>query len=81
MLERMPRSADEAIHRLLEGAPDLAADARRGPGGAAEVFGLVGPRPMSASVGPRAVGTTLALVGALPHEPLTGELPDRWCAA
>jgi hypothetical protein len=76
MLERMRRSADEAIHRLLDAAPDLAADARRGSGRAAEVLGLGDPHSMSASMGPLIVGTTFALVGALPEEPLTGQLPD-----
>jgi hypothetical protein len=77
MLERVRRSADEAIHRLLDAAPDLAADARCGSGGAAEVLGLGEPHSMSASMGPLIVGTTFALVGALPEEPLTGELPHQ----
>ena len=34
------------------------------------------PRSMSPSMGPLIVGTTFALVQALPEEPLTGELPD-----
>ena len=34
------------------------------------------PRAMSPSLGPLIVGTTFALVRALPEEPLTGELPD-----
>ena len=76
MLERMRRSADEAIHRLLDSAPDLAADSRRGSGGAAEVLVLGDPHSMSASMGPLIVGSTFALVGALPEEPLTGQLPD-----
>lgn len=77
MLERVRRSADEAIHRLLDAAPDLAADARYGSGGAAEMLGLGEPHSMSASMGPLIVGTTFALVGALPEEPLTGELPHQ----
>ena len=76
MLERMRRSADEAIHRLLDSAPHLAADSRRGSGGAAEVLVLGDPHSMSASMGPLIVGSTFALVGALPEEPLTGQLPD-----
>ena len=78
MLERVRRCADGAIHRLLDASPDLSAEAgiAAGSGPAAEVLGLGDPRAMSPSMGPLIVGTTFALVGALPEEPLTGELPD-----
>jgi hypothetical protein len=76
MLQRVRRSADESIHRLLNGLSDrsgevvLAGGARR----AGEVFGLGDPRPTSASLGPLIVGTTFALVRALPTGPLNCEL-------
>ena len=73
MLQRVRRSTDEAIHRLLEGSPDLANEAASGA--AAEMLGLIDPRASSPSMGPLLVGTTFALVGALPEEPLNGELP------
>ena len=78
MLERVRRSADGAIHRLLDASPDVSAEAGlvAGSGPAAEVLGLGDPRSMSSSMGPLIVGTTFALVRALPEEPLTGELPD-----
>jgi hypothetical protein len=71
MLRRVRRCADVAIQRLLDAAPDLAV----GSGPATEVFGLHAPCSMSPSMGPLIVGTTFALVRALPEEPLTGELP------
>ena len=78
MLERVRRAADGAIQRLLDGSPDLAAETDRavGSGPAAKVLSLGDPRSMSPSMGPLIVGTTFALVQALPEEPLTGELPD-----
>lgn len=72
MLERVRRCADGAIHRLLDASPDLAAGSSQD----AEVLGLGDPRSMSPSMGPLIVGTTFALVRALPEGPLTGELPD-----
>jgi len=78
MLERVRRAADGAIQRLLDASPDLAAATGRavGSGPAAKVLSLGDPRSMSPSMGPLIVGTTFALVQALPEEPLTGELPD-----
>ncbi|MET0756669.1 MAG: hypothetical protein ABWY39_01430 [Mycobacterium sp.] len=78
MLERVRRCADGAIHRLLDASRDLCGEAgiAAGSGPAAEVLGLGDPRAMSPSLGPLIVGTTFALVRALPEEPLTGELPD-----
>jgi hypothetical protein len=78
MLERVRRAADGAIQRLLDASPDLAAEAgpAAGSGSASEVLSLGDPRSMSPSMGPLIVGTTFALVRALPEEPLTGELPD-----
>jgi hypothetical protein len=71
MLERVRRFADGAIHRLLEASTDFAAGS--GPG--TKVFGLGVHDSMSSSLAPLIVGTTFALVRALPEEPLTGELP------
>ena len=78
MLERVRRSADGAIHRLLDASPDSFAEAglATGSGPAADVLDLGDPRSMSPSMGPLIVGATFALVGALPEEPLTGELPE-----
>ena len=77
MLERVRRSADGAIHRLLDGSPNPLAEAgvATWSGTGAEVLRLGNPRSMSPSVGPLIVGATFALVEALPEEPLTGELP------
>jgi hypothetical protein len=78
MLERVRRSADGAIHRLLDASSDPFAEAgpASGSGPAADVLGLGDPRSMSPSMGPLIVGATFALVEALPGEPLTGELPE-----
>jgi hypothetical protein len=78
MLERVRRSADGAIHRLLDASPDPVAQAglATGSGPDADILGLGDPRSMSPSMGPLIVGATFALVGALPEEPLTGELPE-----
>jgi hypothetical protein len=79
MLARVRRSADEAIHRLLDAAPETYAQAghvaRSAP--AEKVLGLGDPHPMSPSMGPLIVGATFALVDALPEEPLTGQLPHQ----
>lgn len=77
MLQRVRRSADEAIHQLLNGSRDLGGEAGLAgvPGPAAEVLGLGDPRSMSPAMGPLIVGTTFELVSGLPQEPLTGELP------
>jgi hypothetical protein len=78
MLERVRRSADEAIDLLLDAAPNPTAEvgfaAASGP--AADVLRLAGPRATSPSMGPLIVGATFALVEALPEEPLTGKLPE-----
>ena len=78
MLQRVRRSADGAIHRLLNGSRDLSADTGLAavPGPAAQVLGLDDDRSMSHSMGPLIVDTTFALVQRLPEQPLTGELPD-----
>jgi hypothetical protein len=78
MLERVRRSADGAIHRLLDASPNPLAEAgvATGSGPAADVLRLGNPRSMSPSMGPLIVGATFALVDALPEEPLTGELPE-----
>lgn len=78
MLERVRRSADGAIHRLLDASPDPSAEAGLAAGSspAAEVLGLGDPHSMPPSMGPLIVGTTFAIVRGLPEEPLTGELPD-----
>jgi hypothetical protein len=72
------RSADRAIHRLLDASPNPLAEAgvATGSGPAADVLRLGNPRSMSPSMGPLIVGATFALVDALPEEPLTGELPE-----
>ena len=79
MLERVRRSADGAIHRLLDAPRNPLADAGvatwSGPG--TEVLRLGNPRSMSPSMGPLIVGATFALIEALPEEPLTGELPQQ----
>ena len=77
MLQRVRRSADDAIHRLLNGSRDLSADTGLAavPGPAAQVLGLDDDRSTSRAMGPLIVGTTFALVHALPEQPLTGELP------
>ena len=79
MLERVRRSADGAIHRLLDASRNPSADAGvatwSGPG--TEVLRLGNPRSMSPSMGPLIVGATFALIEALPEEPLTGELPQQ----
>jgi hypothetical protein len=78
MLERVRRSADGAIHRLLDASSNPVADASlaTGSGPTADVLGLGHPRSRSRSMGPLIVGTTFALVEALPEEPLTRELPE-----
>jgi hypothetical protein len=78
MLDRVRRAADGAIHRLLDASLDPPAEAGRAAGSsaAAEVLGLGDPHSMPPSMGPLIVGTTFAIVQALPEEPLTGELPD-----
>jgi hypothetical protein len=78
MLEQVRRSADRAIHRLLDASPNPLAEAgvATGSGPAADVLRLGNPRSMSPSMGPLIVGATFALVDALPEEPLTGELPE-----
>jgi fatty acid desaturase len=77
MLQRVRRSTDEAIHRLLDGSLDLSTDpgltGMSGPAG--EMLSLGDPRSMAPSMGPLIVGSTFALVCALPEEPLSGELP------
>lgn len=72
MLERVRRSADGAIHRVL----DASSDATAGSSAAADVLSVGDPRSMSPSMGSLIVDTTFALVQALPEGPLTGELPD-----
>jgi hypothetical protein len=76
MLDQVRRSADGAIHRLLDASPDLSAETDVVSGSdLCAVFGMGANPSMSTSVGPLIVGTTFALVRALPEEPLTGELP------
>ncbi|MFI9503571.1 hypothetical protein [Nocardia sp. NPDC052566] len=72
MLDRVRRSADGAIHRVLDSSPDLTAGATATSG----VLGLGDPRTMSPEVGPLIVDTTFTLVRELPEEPLTGKLSD-----
>ena len=77
MLNRVRRSTDAAIRKVLDGSPALLADprlvARSGPG--ADDPGAGDSRPMSPSLAPLIVGTTFDLVDCLPEEPLTGEPP------
>jgi hypothetical protein len=76
MLQRVRRSADEVIHGLLDASPDPSATGNVARSGrAAEMLGLSDLRSMSPAIGPLIVDTTFALVGALPEEPLNGELP------
>jgi hypothetical protein len=77
MLRRLRRSADGAIHRLLDGSLGISGEAGLADlsGPAAEVLGLGEPGSMSPSMGPLIVDTAFALVRALPEEPLTGQLP------
>jgi hypothetical protein len=77
MLKRVRQSADDAIRQFLDAATDGAADAECGLDAASAVLGLVEPQSMSASMGPLIVDATFALVGALPEERLTGELPNQ----
>ncbi|WP_068056505.1 hypothetical protein [Nocardia xishanensis] len=70
MVERVQRSADEAIHRVLDTSPELGA----GSEAAAELLGAVDPRTLAPSMVPLIVDTTFALVRSLPEEPLTGRL-------
>ncbi|WP_280344083.1 hypothetical protein [Nocardia neocaledoniensis] len=72
MLDRVRRSADLAIHRMLDAAPDAADDADR----TTEVLGAGDPATMPTSLVPLIVDTTFTLVRTLPEGPLTGELPD-----
>ncbi|MGW5308574.1 hypothetical protein [Nocardia thailandica] len=72
MLDHVRRSADTAIHRML----DASADVPAGTGPATGVLGAGDPRTMSPSLVALIVDTTFALVDTLPEEPLTGELPD-----
>jgi hypothetical protein len=78
MLERVRRSADGAIHLLLDASPNPSAEGcvTTGSGPAADVLRLGNPRSTSPSMGPLIVGATFALVEALPEKPLTGELPE-----
>jgi hypothetical protein len=66
MLKRVRRSADGAIHRLLDASPNLFI----------EGLGVGDHRANSTAVGPLMIGSTFALVRDLPDEPLTGELPE-----
>ncbi|MFI2477681.1 hypothetical protein [Nocardia xishanensis] len=70
MVERVQRSADEAIHRVLDTSPELGA----GSEAAAGLLGAVDPRTLAPSMVPLIVDTTFALVRSLPEEPLTGRL-------
>lgn len=63
MLNRVRRSVDDAICRVLDDSPALLADP-----------GLVA-RSRPATLAPLVVGTTFDFVDSLPEEPLTGELP------
>ncbi|MFE6921561.1 hypothetical protein ACFVAV_10990 [Nocardia sp. NPDC057663] len=72
MLDRVRRTADLAIHRMLDASPDFADGANQ----ATEVLGAGDPRSMPTSLVPLIVDTTFALVQTLPEGPLTGELPD-----
>ncbi|MFC4128696.1 hypothetical protein [Nocardia rhizosphaerae] len=73
MLDRVRRSADQAIHRMLDAAPEAAADGGRRT---TEVLGAGDPRTMPTSLVPLIVDTTFTLVRTLPEDKLTGELPD-----
>lgn len=72
MLERLRRTADGAIHQMLDAAPEFAAGAGRGT----DVLAAADPVGGQTSLVPLIVDTTFALVQTLPEEPLTGELPD-----
>ena len=72
MLQRVRRSADGAIHRVLDAATDISAGSKP----AADVLVLGDSRSLAPSMGPLIVDTTFAIVRALPEAPLTGELPD-----
>ncbi|WP_147124109.1 hypothetical protein, partial [Nocardia neocaledoniensis] len=72
MLDRVRRSADLAIHRMLDASPDFADGANR----TTEVLGAGDPATMPTSLVPLIVDTTFTLVRTLPEGPLTGELPD-----
>jgi hypothetical protein len=74
MLQRVRRSADVAIHRLLDGSLNLTRESGLSEPDAG-VLGLSDPSSMPHSMGPLIVGTAFALVRALPEEPLNGELP------
>ena len=77
MLERVRRSADGAIHRVLDAAgPTAEVDLTAGSSPAREVLGLGDLYSMPLAMGPLIVDTTFALVRALPEEPLAGELSD-----
>ncbi|MBW0273461.1 hypothetical protein ATM97_25620 [Nocardia sp. MH4] len=72
MIDRVRRTADLAIHRMLDASPDFADGASR----TREVLGAGDPATMATSLVPLIVDTTFALVQTLPEAPLTGELPD-----
>lgn len=77
MLQQVRRSADGAIHRLLDAAgPSAEADPTAGASPAQDVLGLGDLHSMPLSMGPLIVDTTFALVRALPEELLAGELSD-----
>ncbi|MBF6340923.1 hypothetical protein IU450_34290 [Nocardia abscessus] len=71
MQQRVLHSVDQAVHRVLDASPDLAA----GAGPAPEMLGSVDYRSMPPAMRPLIVDSAFTLVRALPEEPLTGELP------
>ncbi len=70
MLKRVRCCLDGAIHGLLDASP------HRSTRASSDVLALGDPGAMLPSLSPLIVGTTFALVEALPEEPLTGELPE-----
>ncbi|OHU21550.1 hypothetical protein BKG76_13085 [Mycobacteroides franklinii] len=73
MLVRVRRSADQAIHQMLDTSSNVSLET----GPAVDVLNLNEPYAAApTSLDRLTVGTTFALVGALPEDPLTGGLPD-----
>ena len=72
MIDRVRRTADLAIHRMLDASPDFTT----GSASASQVLGAGDLASSETSLMPLIVDTTFALVHTLPEGRLTGELSD-----
>lgn len=72
MLDRVRRSVDVAVHRMLDDSPEFG----DGTSTATEALVVGDPLSMPTSLVPLIVDTTFAMVQTLPEGALTGELTD-----